>query len=331
VVIVTNIRRFPLKWTAACGDSGSSILANSVSEFLEYRTQREAVFLVDCDPPLSFKLAAALWFGKRPDLVSVDLVLRRPNDLKSRVALFYRRQLLRRFNHHIHYFRDLTEYSRVYGISHEHSSYVPFKANAEVIEALPPDGNGKYVLCFGQSMRDFDTFFDAIEKLGYPAAIPEPDFALLRKHGSRFTRPLTKLPANVQLISDDRSGEAQKRLIRDARLVVLPILKTSMVASGIGTALNSMLAGKCVIGTEGPGMSDVFGPEMLLVPAENPEALASMMRGAWEDEELRQRTAEAGQRFAKSLGGEPELYQRIIDEVVKWSRTRRNARASSLR
>jgi hypothetical protein len=66
-------------------------------------------------------------------------------------------------------------------------------------------------------------------------------------------------------------------------------------------------------------MSDVFRTEMLLAPPEDPEALARIIRQAWEDSKSRQQTAEAGQRYAKSLGGEPELYQRIIDAVLAWS------------
>jgi len=323
ILIVTNIKRFPLSWKSTHGDSGNSIIANSTSEFLEHRSEPGAIFVVNCDPSLSFQLAIALWFQNAPQLVSVDLVLRRSYDLRSAIALRGKRLLLRRFNHHIHYFRDLEAYGRVYGITAERSSFVPFKANLEFEEELPADGNGTYVLCFGQSLRDFDTFFDAMEKLGYPGAIPEPDFALLRKHGSKFTRSLSKIPRNVRLLADDKSNEAQKRILRNARLVVLPILKTSMAASGIATSLNSMLAGKCVIGTEGPGMSDIFRTEMLLVPPEDPEALARVIRRSWEDDELRQRTAEAGQRLARSLGGEPELYQRIIDAVVAFLTSRK--------
>lgn len=327
MLLITNIERFPLSWTASSGYSGTAIVAKSTFEFMRYRDHPNTIFVVDCDPQLSFKLASALWLRKQPKLVSVDLVLRRPYDLKSRVGLMGKRLLLRRFNHHIHYFRDLSAYNRVYGIGPEQSSFVPFKANMSFVDQQPPDGNGKYVLCFGQSMRDFDTFFDAIEKLGYPAAIPEPDFPLLRKHGSKFSRPLSELPSNVSVLRDDKNGEAQKAMIQGARLVVLPILRTSMVASGIGTSLNSMLAGKCVIGTDGPGMSDIFTNEMLFVPPEDPEALASMIRRAWEDDGLRRCTAEAGQVLARSLGGEPELYQRIIDAIVDWAGRGNNASA----
>jgi glycosyltransferase involved in cell wall biosynthesis len=322
VLIVTNLERFPLEWTSTSGYSGKSVAANTASEFFRHRKEKDAVLLVNCNPEISFKLAARLWFRKKPDLVSLDLVLRRPHNLGSRVALPVRRLLLRRVNHFIHYFRDLREYSRVYGITPERSSFVPFKVNREIVEGHATDGSGEYVLCLGQSMRDFDTFFTAMEKLVCPAAIPEPNFELLRKHGSKFTRPLNELPRNVRLLPDDKSVEKQDRLIRNARVIVLPILKTSMVASGIGTSLNSMFAGKCVIGTEGPGMSDIFGKEMLFAPPEDPEALARVIQLAWQDTELRQRTAMAGQRLAKSLGGEPELYQRIIDSVVSWSFSR---------
>lgn len=327
MLIVTNLERFPLRWTSASGYAGKSIIANSANEFLQYRHQAGAIFLINCDPRLSFRLAASLLFHKEPILVSVDLVLRRSYNFKSGIAMFGRRLLLRRFNHHIHYFRDLGAYRQIYGIAPEQSSFVPFKASLQFDQELPPDGKGKYVLCFGQSMRDFDTFFRAMETLKYPAAIPEPDFACLRKHGSKFTRPLNKLPANVQLLPDDKSAGAQKRMLRDARLVVLPILKSSMVASGISTCLNSMLAGKCVIGTEGPGMSDIFDNELLLAPPENSGALAELICRAWEDAELRQRTAAHGQRLAKSLGGEQELYYRIINAIVIWSCSRKGCGA----
>ena len=60
--------------------------------------------------------------------------------------------------------------------------------------------DGQYVLCFGQSMRDFDTFFDAVERLPYAAAITRPDLARLRLHGSRFSRSLDQLPEECPFV-----------------------------------------------------------------------------------------------------------------------------------
>jgi hypothetical protein len=64
----------------------------------------------------------------------------------------------------------------------------------------------------------------------------------------------------------------------------------------------------------------VFSEEVLTVPPEDPLALAETIARAWKDDDLRAKTAAAGYRYALSLGGEPELYQRIIDQVVRWSR-----------
>ncbi len=44
--------------------------------------------------------------------------------------------------------------------------------------------------------------------------------------------------------------------------------------------------------------------------------MAEMIRRAWDDSDLRRATAAAGRRFALQAGAEPELYQRIIDEIA---------------
>jgi glycosyltransferase involved in cell wall biosynthesis len=252
-------------------------------------------------------------------LIAVDLVLRAPTRWRDRIQLPVKRQLLTRVDHFIHYFRDLSGYENVFGIPAARSSFTPFKVNlVDRYEVKREDDGGDYVLCLGRSMRDFDTFFDALERLPYPAAITRPDSALFAQHGARFTRDLANLPGNVRVLEDDGSDESMMRAIKGAKMVVLPILKTSMVASGISTALNAMILGKCVIGSEGPGMSDVFDGEVLVAPPEDAGALAEVIRHAWEDSALRSRTAASGLQYARSAGGEPELYQRIVDRVAVW-------------
>ncbi len=90
-----------------------------------------------------------------------------------------------------------------------------------------------------------------------------------------------------------------------------------------------MLLGKCVIGSEGPGMSDIFFDKALIVAPEDPNALAKMISRAWTDKGLSTRTALAGHKYALELGGEPELYQRIIDQVVRWYRGREPGEAQA--
>ena len=317
MLIVTNFSSFPSRWVASTGMHGRSVAAHSVAGFLRYALQPGAVLVVNCDPALLLKLAAVFRFVPflRAPLISVDLVLRRPRRTLDRMTVILKRLLFSRVDHYIHYFKDLSGYREVFGIGPECSSFVPFKPNIRYRQNVKPQPDGEYVLCMGRSMRDYDTFIAAMERLPYPGAITKPGAQLLA-HGAQFSRDLAHLPGNLRILDDTGDEESQIRLLGGARLVVLSILKSNMAASGISTALNAMLLGKCVIGSEGPGISDVFSDELLTVPPEDPLALAGIIERAWTDEDLRTKTATAGNRYALSLGGEPELYQRIINQVV---------------
>jgi glycosyltransferase involved in cell wall biosynthesis len=83
-----------------------------------------------------------------------------------------------------------------------------------------------------------------------------------------------------------------------------------------------MLLGKCVILTEGPATNGLFTDEVLKAPPEDAQALAEVIDRAWNDRELRERTAAAGYRYALALGGEPELVQRLIDLSLAWHHDR---------
>ncbi len=322
MVILTNISAIPAEWAAAGGEQGTTILARSFGECLR-QLKRCDVVLIDGDPPLLLRLCAlfAALPGLHRPLVACDLVLRQPQGFFQRLSLPAKRFLLSRVDHFIHYFKDLSGYQRVFGIGPDRSSFVPFKPNLRDHSNAAPNPEGDYVLCFGRSMRDFDTFFDAVERLPYPAAIAKPDFEALRAHGSRFTRPLARLPKQVRLLDHDpRDYQSQVEVLMGARLVVVPLLKSCLVWSG--TPLNAMLLGKCVILTEGPAANGLFMDEVLAVPPEDPAALAEVIERAWRDPELRRRTAEAGYRYAAGLGGEADLVQRLVDAVAAWVRSR---------
>jgi glycosyltransferase involved in cell wall biosynthesis len=323
MLIVTNFSSFPTQWTAASGRPGRSVSAASLRQFMPYFRRDDTVFVVDCGNRLLLELAALFTCapGFRRPLVAVDVVLRRPASMLDRLALPVRRFLLHRVDHYIHYFKDLNAYQELFGIGPERSSFVLFKPNIRHRQNVGYQPDGQYVLCFGRSFRDYDTFFKAVERLPYPAAIPHPDFAQLRAHGSRFTRRMSQLPKNVTVLDDDGSDLSHVRIMRGARLIVIPTLKSHIAPSGLGTYLNAMILGKCVIASDGPGVSDLFLGEVLSVPPENADALAAAIRGAWEDDELRLRTAAAGYDYATRLGGQSELYQRIIDDVVSWYTT----------
>lgn len=330
--ILTNFERFPEQWQASSGESGRAIIACSHGEFLGHvRAGACDLILVNCDAALTLKLGALFWTRPwlRKPAVAVDLVLRAPESPRARVTAAAKKLLFARIDHFIHYFRDLRGYRKHYGIGPERSTYVPFKSNLRYRREVSPDPEGEYLLCFGRSLRDYDTFFEAASLLPYPAAIPRPRFEDLRTHRSRFTRPLDRLPRQVRILDDDGSRDSLLRIISSARLVVLPILKSSICASGIGIYLDSMLLGKCVLISEGPGASDVLtGGEALLFPPEDPQALAAVIRRAWQDSDLRLRTARLGQEYAWGLGGEPELRQRVLDAALRWYGERRELPAA---
>jgi glycosyltransferase involved in cell wall biosynthesis len=317
--IVTNFPRFPETFRSSSGAPGEARTARTLWQFLRC-ARRADLLLINCDVTLTLQLAFVFFlfpFLRRPILAN-DLVLRKPETWKARVTLPLKRWLLSRIEHFSFYQRDLEGYQKYFGIRPERASYVAFKPNIRYRYPYRVDPDGEYVLCFGYSERDYDLFFDAVERTGCPAAIPRPDWSQIARHGSRFTRPLTALPPNVRLLEDDGSPESMIRMIEAARLVVIPILPSRIAPSGISSCLNSMLMGKCVIATAGPGISDVLErSQVILVPPGDAEALAAAIQAAWQDDALRLSTAEAGRRYAESCGGEPELRQRLIDLATR--------------
>jgi glycosyltransferase involved in cell wall biosynthesis len=319
--ICTNFPRFPETWSVESGERGTARVVKGIRELLRELPSADLV-LINGDVELALALAKHYFLhpGSKRPTVAADLVLRRPSGARGAAAAWVKKLLFGQIDHFIHYFRELHGYERFYGIGPARSSFVHFKPNLRYRYEPEKAVEGEYVLCFGRSQRDYDTFFEAMEKLPYPGAAPRPKPAELKEHCSRWTRPLDKLPANVRLLDDDGSQESMIGILENARLVALPILASTMAASGIGVYLNSMLLGKCVIISATPGAADILTDQALFVPPEDAEALATRIREAWENGELRKRTAEAGRQHALSLGGEPELRQRTLEEALAWYR-----------
>jgi glycosyltransferase involved in cell wall biosynthesis len=318
MVILTNADALPATWTAANGAQGRTVIAGTFFEALR-NLRRCDLVLINSDPRLLLKLSAlftAMPWVRRPLLACVT-VLRKPETLAARLLLAPKRFLLSGVDHFLHHFTDLSGYEKYFAIGAGRSSFVPFKPNLRYRCSAGPSPDGEYVLCMGHSLRDYDTFFDAVERLPYPAAIPEPDPVALRRHGSRFTRAIDQLPPQVRRLPHNPANSAsQVEILSGARLVVVPLLRSCLVQAG--TPYNAMLLGKCVIVTEGPATHGLFTDEVLTVPPEDPRALAEVIDRAWKDNQLREKTAAAGYRLALAMGGEPELAQRMIDAAAAW-------------
>jgi len=276
------------------------------------------VIVIDCRDLLLYRICIhfLLFPWTRKPLVAVDLVLRIPAQLKQRIGAVLKRVLLSRVAHFIHYFRDISSYTRYFGISAARSSYVPFKVNIQDIHLSPAEFGDDYIFTMGRSLRDYDSFIRAIAELPYPAAIPEFSFNDFEGKDETFAWTKENVPPHLTILPDSGSSEDLVRNIAKARLVVIPTRAASICASGLSTYLDAMYLGKCVIISRGPGASDVLTDQALFVPPHDVAALKDAIRRAWEDDSLRKRTAESGRNYALSLGGEKEFLQRIFRHTV---------------
>ena len=302
------------------GVTGRAMVLRTAPEFFQHSREADLV-IINVDIQLAMKLAVLYLlfpFRRRPILAN-DVLLRTPVTLKAKLTLPIKRFLFSRIDHFSLYAPTLDGYQKYFGIGPDRASYVRFKPNVRFRYEYKVGPDGDHVLCFGRSERDYDTFFSAMEKLpDVPAAIPPPNFEAFKKHTSRFSRGVNELPPNVRIVEDDGSMESLIRIIEDAKIVVLPMLAKKIAPAGIGTYLNAMVMGKCVITSHGVGTTDVLlEGEALLVPPEDPDGLAAMIRRVWEDRELRERTAEVGRKYAEACGGEQDLRQRVLDRALE--------------
>lgn len=114
-------------------------------------------------------------------------------------------------------------------------------------------------------------------------------------------------------VSDDRRAE----LFGGALFTCMP---SRYEGWGI-TAIEAGAAGKAVIGTEIPGLSDAIrhGETGLLVPPENVEALAEGMRKLLEEPQMRQRLGRAGRCWARQFTWDriARDQERVYEQVVE--------------
>jgi len=256
---------------------------------------------------------------RRFRLISADLILRAPGNRRRRMLCSLKGLLLRKADRFILYHRDVGGYQKYFGIPPEKCSYVPFKVNRmeRILEmnGAVNDGErdeGDYVMVAGRSMRDIDTFIEAMAATGsIPGLVLRQDEAVLASHGTPVE--YGSLPENIAEHVDHGSDESFLQHMRKARVVVIPRFCRDINATGISVSLQAMALGKCVIISSGPGSSDLpTGEEAILVEPENADALAKAIQKAWHDDEYRKGIARRGYEYAMSLGGEERLLADIL-------------------
>lgn len=275
--------------------------------------------VINCAPRDLYLLAQlkTLLPFSRCRIVSLDTVLPVPHDntWRHRLALRIKRRLFKRVHLFIEYFRQTEGYERHYEIPRSRFRYVPFKVNRYDRILRTPRSDQGYVFCGGNTRRDFATLIAACHGLECPVTIVTMSDGVIAGHGSSLDE--RSLPPNVTVVRHDGS-DSFLDYIAGARLVVLPIRKENISASGIGVYLASMALGKCVVISDGPAVRDVV-PEgaAIVVPPEDPDALRAAISTAWSDRALRDRVAGAGQEYALGLGGEERLAGSVMDVLIE--------------
>ena len=272
------------------------------------RAARSADYLV-----IQFSLIEVVFFATllgKCRLVTLDFFVVRPPKWQLPVI----RWALGRVYKLLVYFRDSSSFEAKYGLPRSRFEYVPFKVNSwELVrEAVISDGG--YIFVGGRSRRDFATLFEAVKDLPYPVRVLTAHEPELLPHGSSLAG--LRVPANVEIIYKDTDTKLYVELMANARLVVLPIVKETAVQAGIGVYIMGMALRKCVIISEGLGVSDVLQPhQACIIPAGSARALRDAIEALWNDDNRRAAYAEAAYSYAAPLGGEDNLRASILGAI----------------
>jgi glycosyltransferase involved in cell wall biosynthesis len=260
---------------------------------------------------IGFALMKLLWPFRTCKLVTVDFILSRPKSWKQVIVAHVKGLLLRKVDRFILHFKDTSEYEQIYGIPSSKCVFVPFKVN--YWEKLPPSNhrvdNEKYVFTAGRSYRDYPTFIEAMRQVGYPGLLLYEDLMLLKRSATDVD--LSNLPPNLTAHKNE-GEESWIEYIRRAKVVVVPLLPGTLYAPGLSLYLMAMALKKCVIVTEGLATRGMLTTEAVIVPPQDAKALAAALTRVWNDDGLRNRTAEAGRRYAERCGGEARLLADIV-------------------
>lgn len=247
----------------------------------------------------------------RCKVVAVDFILSRPQGWKQTVVVRLKGLLLRKVDRFILHFKDTSEYERIYGIPPAKCVFVPFKVNywEKMLQEDRSFQTEEYVFTAGRSYRDFPTFIEAMRRVDYPGLLLYEEAALLKRSATDVD--LSNLPANLAAAKNE-GEQSWVDYIRRAKIVVVPLLPSTMYAPGLSLYLMAMAMNKCVIVTEGLATRGMLTDEAVIVAPKDPGAMAAAIASVWNDDALRHKTAAAGRRYAERCGGESRLLADIV-------------------
>lgn len=177
----------------------------------------------------------------------------------------------------VHSTAEIDGYATLLRLPSERFEYVPLQYGGDVETEPPPGQDEPYVFATGSGYRDYETFFDAVAKLGYRTLVLASD---------RVLGGLT-VPANVEIL-DQISRPEIRRLVRHARVNVVPLNDEALTA-GLVTIVETYRHGRSLVTTARSGLEDYCtdGETALCANLFDPGSMAEAIEAMWSDEQLR--------------------------------------------
>lgn len=189
----------------------------------------------------------------------------------------------------VHSRRECETLSAWLEMPQENFEFVPLqRSQIPVLET--EDIENPFILAMESANRDYQTFFDAVERLGIRTVVVAGQHAL--NH--------LRIPANVEILSG-LTPEKCYRLAQKARLNVIPLQDTA-TAAGQVTLVENMRMSRPVIATRCVGTEDYIqhGKTGLLVKPCSSGALVDSIAQLWSDSVFRNALAKQAGIYAEA-------------------------------
>ncbi|MDH3679149.1 MAG: glycosyltransferase [Acidimicrobiia bacterium] len=208
----------------------------------------------------------------------------------------------------VHTTIEIGGYSALLGLPEKRFEFVPFQYGGVVETARPDTHDEPYVFATGSGYRDYETFFEAMSKLGLRTLVLASDRAL---------DGLT-VPSNVTIL-DQLTRPEIRRLVRHARVNVIPLNDQALTA-GLVTIVETFRHGRAVVITNRPGLEDyVFeGKNALCSELYDAKSMVEAIDAMWSDDELRAELDANAERFGEENCTDAAVGTeliRILDDV----------------
>jgi glycosyltransferase involved in cell wall biosynthesis len=142
---------------------------------------------------------------------------------------------------------EVESYHEVLGIERHKLQMTPYKYNAEGYLGGLEATEGDFLYSGGDSIRDYETLFEAVR--------PLPVRARILTH---LKFPAGSVPENVEIVDDLNTSEEYFEPCARSMFAVVPILDEHLRSSGQSTYLGAMAMGKAVIVSDTPGVRDLI-------------------------------------------------------------------------